>query len=167
MPRRPDESGLFRLSQADAHLNSGNRKPTGRLRFLFSRIDHDRAKSRRRRYSCRRGNSAVRSTARDGHSDPCCLRGVLTYSLSVSLVPSLSEAAARGDMRTIIGGFANRMRLALVAGDALRRPYVYPCRAAYQFSLCRCLRRQLAAADGTSSIVYLFSRPDAGCPAGA
>ncbi|GAB2672675.1 stage V sporulation protein B [Paenibacillus thermoaerophilus] len=40
----------------------------------------------------------------------------LTYSLSVSLVPSLSEAAARGDMRTIHKRLHQSMRLALVSG---------------------------------------------------
>ncbi|GFR38895.1 stage V sporulation protein B [Insulibacter thermoxylanivorax] len=44
------------------------------------------------------------------------LPGVLTYSLSVSLVPSLSEASARGDMRTIHKRLHQSMRLALVAG---------------------------------------------------
>lgn len=44
------------------------------------------------------------------------LPGVLTYSLSVSLVPSLSEAAARGDMRTIHKRLHQSLRLALVTG---------------------------------------------------
>lgn len=44
------------------------------------------------------------------------LPGVLTYSLSVSLVPSLSEAAARHDMVTIHKRLHQSMRLALVAG---------------------------------------------------
>ena len=44
------------------------------------------------------------------------LPGVLTYSLSVSLVPSLSEASARGDLRTIHKRLHQSMRLALVAG---------------------------------------------------
>jgi stage V sporulation protein B len=44
------------------------------------------------------------------------LPGVLTYALSVSLVPSLSEAAARGDMRTIHKRLHQSLRLALVSG---------------------------------------------------
>lgn len=44
------------------------------------------------------------------------LPGVLTYSLSVSLVPSLSEAAARNDMAMIHKRLHQSMRLALVAG---------------------------------------------------
>ncbi|PYI53317.1 stage V sporulation protein B [Paenibacillus flagellatus] len=44
------------------------------------------------------------------------LPGALTYSLSVSLVPSLSEAAARGDMRTIHKRLHQSLRLALVTG---------------------------------------------------
>ncbi|WP_274362647.1 stage V sporulation protein B [Paenibacillus thermotolerans] len=44
------------------------------------------------------------------------LPGVLTYALSVSLVPSLSEAAARGDMRTIHKRLHQSLRLALVTG---------------------------------------------------
>ncbi len=44
------------------------------------------------------------------------LPGVLTYSLSVSLVPSLSEAAARGDIRTIHKRLHQSLRLALVTG---------------------------------------------------
>ncbi|XEC93143.1 stage V sporulation protein B [Paenibacillus tarimensis] len=40
----------------------------------------------------------------------------LTYSLSVSLVPSLSEAAARGDKTTIHKRLHQSMRLALVSG---------------------------------------------------
>src|SRR5690606_3770887 len=44
------------------------------------------------------------------------LPGALTYSLSVSLTPSLSEAAARGDMRTIHKRLHQSLRLALVTG---------------------------------------------------
>ena len=44
------------------------------------------------------------------------LPGVLTYSLSVSLVPSLSEAAARGDMVTIHKRLHQSIKLALVTG---------------------------------------------------
>lgn len=44
------------------------------------------------------------------------LPNALTYSLSVSLVPSLSEAAARGDMSTIHKRLRQSFRLALVAG---------------------------------------------------
>jgi stage V sporulation protein B len=44
------------------------------------------------------------------------LPGVLTYSLSVSLVPSLSEAAARNDMKTIHKRLHQSLRLALVTG---------------------------------------------------
>lgn len=44
------------------------------------------------------------------------LPGVLTYSLSVSLVPSLSEAAQRNDIKTIHKRLHQSMRLALVAG---------------------------------------------------
>jgi stage V sporulation protein B len=44
------------------------------------------------------------------------LPGVLTYALSVSLVPSLSEAAARNDMRTIHKRLHQSLRLALVSG---------------------------------------------------
>ncbi|WP_199617278.1 stage V sporulation protein B [Paenibacillus alkalitolerans] len=44
------------------------------------------------------------------------LPGVLTYSLSVSLVPSLSEAAARSDMKTIHKRLHQSLRLALVTG---------------------------------------------------
>ena len=40
----------------------------------------------------------------------------LTYSLAVSLVPSLSEAAAKGDRATIHKRLHQSMRLALVAG---------------------------------------------------
>ncbi|MBW7476248.1 stage V sporulation protein B [Paenibacillus oenotherae] len=40
----------------------------------------------------------------------------LTYSLAVSLVPSLSEAAAKGDMATIHKRLHQSMRLALVTG---------------------------------------------------
>jgi stage V sporulation protein B len=40
----------------------------------------------------------------------------LTYSLSVSLVPALSEAAARSDLRTIHKRLHQSLRLALVAG---------------------------------------------------
>ncbi|NBD25945.1 stage V sporulation protein B [Paenibacillus glycinis] len=40
----------------------------------------------------------------------------LTYSLAVSLVPSLSEAAAKGDKATIHKRLAQSMRLALVTG---------------------------------------------------
>lgn len=44
------------------------------------------------------------------------LPGVLTYSLSVSLVPTLAEAAARGDRRTIHARLRQSLRLALVTG---------------------------------------------------
>lgn len=44
------------------------------------------------------------------------LPGALTYSLSVSLVPTLSEAAARKDMRTIHKRLHQSLRLALVTG---------------------------------------------------
>jgi len=44
------------------------------------------------------------------------LPGVLTYALSVSLVPSLSEAAARGDTKTIHKRLHQSLRLALVTG---------------------------------------------------
>jgi len=44
------------------------------------------------------------------------LPGVLTYSLSVSLVPSLSEAAARGDTAMIHKRLHQSLRLALVTG---------------------------------------------------
>lgn len=44
------------------------------------------------------------------------LPSALTFSLSVSLVPSLSEAAARGDMRTIHMRLHQSLRLALVTG---------------------------------------------------
>lgn len=44
------------------------------------------------------------------------LPSALTYSLSVSLVPSLSEAAARNDMKTIHRRLSQSLRLALVAG---------------------------------------------------
>lgn len=44
------------------------------------------------------------------------LPGALTYSLAVSLVPSLSEAAARNDMRTIHKRLHQALRLALVTG---------------------------------------------------
>ncbi|NDI33998.1 stage V sporulation protein B [Chengkuizengella sediminis] len=44
------------------------------------------------------------------------LPSALTYSLSVSLVPSLSEAAANGDMKTIHKRLHQSLRLALVTG---------------------------------------------------
>ncbi|TLS53565.1 stage V sporulation protein B [Paenibacillus antri] len=44
------------------------------------------------------------------------LPGVLTYSLSVSLVPTLAEAAARGDTRLIHKRLHQSLRLALVSG---------------------------------------------------
>lgn len=44
------------------------------------------------------------------------LPGALTYSLAVSLVPSLSEAASRGDWRTIHARLHQSMRLAVVTG---------------------------------------------------
>lgn len=44
------------------------------------------------------------------------LPSALTYSLSVSLIPSLSEAAARKDMRTIHKRLHQSLRLALVTG---------------------------------------------------
>ncbi|WP_201318189.1 stage V sporulation protein B [Paenibacillus sp. EPM92] len=44
------------------------------------------------------------------------LPGALTYSLAVSLVPSLSEAAARGDMKTIHMRLRQSLKLALVTG---------------------------------------------------
>lgn len=44
------------------------------------------------------------------------LPGALTYSLAVSLVPSLSEAASRGDWRTIHIRLHQSMRLAVVTG---------------------------------------------------
>lgn len=44
------------------------------------------------------------------------LPSALTYSLSVSLVPSLSEAAARGDMKTIHMRLHQSLKLALVTG---------------------------------------------------
>lgn len=44
------------------------------------------------------------------------LPGVLTYSLSVSLIPTLSEAYARKDMRTIHARLHQSIRLALVTG---------------------------------------------------
>lgn len=44
------------------------------------------------------------------------LPSALTFSLSVSLVPSLSEAAARGDMGTIHKRLHQSLRLALVTG---------------------------------------------------
>jgi stage V sporulation protein B len=44
------------------------------------------------------------------------LPSALTFSLSVSLVPSLSEAAARGDMLTIHKRLHQSLRLALVTG---------------------------------------------------
>lgn len=44
------------------------------------------------------------------------LPSALTYSLSVSLIPSLSEAAAQNDMRTIHSRLHQSLRLALVTG---------------------------------------------------
>jgi stage V sporulation protein B len=44
------------------------------------------------------------------------LPGALTYSLAVSLVPSLSEAASRGDWATIHVRLHQSMRLAIVTG---------------------------------------------------
>lgn len=44
------------------------------------------------------------------------LPGVLTYSLSVSLVPTLAEAAARNDLRLIHKRLHQSLRLALVTG---------------------------------------------------
>lgn len=44
------------------------------------------------------------------------LPGVLTHSLAVSLVPSLSDAAARGDWQTIHKRLNQSMRLAVVTG---------------------------------------------------
>ncbi|MEK8131516.1 stage V sporulation protein B [Paenibacillus filicis] len=44
------------------------------------------------------------------------LPSALTYSLAVSLVPSLSEAAAKGDMKTIHMRLHQSLRLALVTG---------------------------------------------------
>ncbi|MBG9792345.1 membrane protein [Paenibacillus dendritiformis] len=44
------------------------------------------------------------------------LPGALTYSLAVSLVPSLSEALGRNDMRTIHKRIHQALRLALVCG---------------------------------------------------
>ncbi|NOU96058.1 stage V sporulation protein B [Paenibacillus sp. LMG 31456] len=44
------------------------------------------------------------------------LPSALTYSLSVSLIPSLSEAAARGDMKTIHMRLHQSLKLALVTG---------------------------------------------------
>jgi stage V sporulation protein B len=44
------------------------------------------------------------------------LPGALTYSLSVSLIPTLSEAAARKDMKTIHKRLHQSLRLALVTG---------------------------------------------------
>jgi stage V sporulation protein B len=44
------------------------------------------------------------------------LPSALTYSLSVSLIPSLSEAAARKDMQTIHKRLHQSLRLALVSG---------------------------------------------------
>ncbi|WP_159881188.1 stage V sporulation protein B [Paenibacillus puerhi] len=44
------------------------------------------------------------------------LPSALTYSLAVSLVPSLSEAAANGDMKTIHMRLQQSLRLALVTG---------------------------------------------------
>ena len=44
------------------------------------------------------------------------LPGVLTYSLSVSLVPTLSEANARGDLETIHSRLHQSIKLALISG---------------------------------------------------
>lgn len=44
------------------------------------------------------------------------LPGALTYSLSVSLIPTLSDAAARKDMKTIHKRLHQSLRLALVTG---------------------------------------------------
>ncbi|WP_240414335.1 stage V sporulation protein B [Paenibacillus periandrae] len=44
------------------------------------------------------------------------LPSALTYSLSVSLIPSLSEAAARNDMQTIHNRLHQSLKLALVTG---------------------------------------------------
>lgn len=44
------------------------------------------------------------------------LPGVLTYSLSVSLIPTLSEAAARGDRATIHKRLHQSLKLALITG---------------------------------------------------
>jgi stage V sporulation protein B len=44
------------------------------------------------------------------------LPGVLTYSLSVSLVPTLSEANARGDLKTIHARLYQSIKLALISG---------------------------------------------------
>jgi len=44
------------------------------------------------------------------------LPSALTYSLSVSLIPSLSEAAAQGDMKTIHARLHQSLKLALVTG---------------------------------------------------
>ncbi|TBL81599.1 stage V sporulation protein B [Paenibacillus thalictri] len=44
------------------------------------------------------------------------LPSALTYSLSVSLIPSLSEAAAQNDMKTIHSRLHQSLRLALVTG---------------------------------------------------
>lgn len=44
------------------------------------------------------------------------LPGVLTYSLSVSLVPTLAESAARGEMKAIHARLHQSLRLAIVTG---------------------------------------------------
>ncbi|GJM75111.1 hypothetical protein HMSSN036_73270 [Paenibacillus macerans] len=49
------------------------------------------------------------------------LPGALTSSLAVSLVPSLAEAQARGDMRSIQLRLHQSLRLALVTGAPLPR----------------------------------------------
>ena len=76
------------------------------------------------------------------------LPGVLTYSLSVSLVPSLSEAAARGDMQTIHRRLRQSMRLALVAG----MPF-----AVLMFILANPLTKFLYADESVGSLLQLMA----------
>ena len=76
------------------------------------------------------------------------LPGVLTYSLSISLVPSLSEAAARGDMRTIHRRLNQSMRLALVAGT----PF-----AVFMYILAEPLTQFLYADASVGSLLKLMA----------
>ncbi|MCZ8514616.1 stage V sporulation protein B [Paenibacillus filicis] len=76
------------------------------------------------------------------------LPGALTYSLAVSLVPSLSEAAAKNDLKTIHARLHQSLKLALVTGA----PF-----AVLMFVLAEPICRYLYGQPGVGSMLRMLA----------
>ena len=121
------------FSSDSANLHPDHRKQTHRCRLLLTGIHPDCPKlgdSRSINFTC---NRPIWSITRHDHSH-ILLPSALTMSLSVSLVPSLSEAAARKDIKTIHMRLHQSLKLALVTGApfavlmfVLAEPFVRIC----------------------------------------